>query len=154
MKCLYHIICCIFAGFLLLNCASSRKSELLEIHDTITANHVDTVTQYFSKTVHDTIHHHTERIITISEKGDTTKETNNNYYYQHTVERDSSAYYRHILDSLIKSLNQNHDKEEVKEKKTSWWDTLPWMIIAIGAIVALVIVLIYITFPNLRRKTS
>lgn len=155
--CLTYIYICLALSsitFLVTGCATASKSELLEIHDTITANRVDTVRQHVRETVHDTIHNYTEHIVTVNEKGDTTKETNNNYFYQHTIERDSSSQYIHLIDSLIKSLNQNHDKEEVKEKKTSWWNTLPWMIIAIGAIIALVIVLIYITFPNLRRKTS
>ena len=135
--CVVSTICALLP-LLITGCGTTHESELLEIHDTITANHVDTVTQYVSKTVHDTIHHHMERIVTVNEKGDTIRETNNNYYYQHTIERDSDAYYRHLIDSLVKSLNQNHEHEKTVEKSSSWWELWKWKIIAFAAIILIV----------------
>ena len=146
MKCIFHITCCIFAGLLMLSCATSKERELLEIHDTVTVNHVDTIRQYIERHHTDTVREKVEHIVTVNAKGDTIRETNNYYYNERVIERDSNYYYRHVIDSLKKSLDQNRDKE--KEKKGSWWDTFKWQVIA------LILVLIYITFPNQRRKIS
>lgn len=136
--CLTYIYICLALSsitFLVTGCATASKSELLEIHDTITANRVDTVRQHVRETVHDTIHNYTEHIVTVNEKGDTIRETNNNYYYQHTIERDSGSYYIHLIDSLVKSLNQNHDSEKTLEKKPPWWQSLEWKIVAFASII-------------------
>lgn len=129
MKCSYSypithclVLVSFLFSFLITGCGTTHESELLEIHDTITAAHVDTVRQYIKQTVYDTIHQHTERIVTVNERGDTVKEVNNNYYKERIIERDSSSYYRHMIDSLMKSLMQNHDKEAVTEKKPSFWE--------------------------------
>lgn len=143
--CLTYIYICLALSsitFLVTGCATSSKSELLEIHDTITANRIDTVRQYVRETVHDTIHNRTENIVTVNEKGDTIRETNNNYFYQHTIERDSGAYYIHLIDSLVKSLNQNHDSEKTVEKKPPWWKSLGGEIVVIASI-ALIVTMIF-----------
>lgn len=127
---------------LITGCATTSKSEFLEIHDTITANRVDTVQLYVYRTVHDTIHHLTEHFVTVNQEGDTLKVVNNNYIRERIVERDSSAYYKHQLDSMKHALNQNHDSEKTVLKKPPWWQKLTWKII-ISASIALIVTLIF-----------
>lgn len=128
--------------FLMTGCATTRESELREIHDTIVTNRVDTVQLYVYRTVHDTIHHHTEHTVTVTEKGDTVKVVNNNYIRERIVERDSSAYYKHQLDSMKHALNQNHDSEKTVEKKPPWWKFLGGEIVVIASI-ALIVTMIF-----------
>lgn len=137
---IYIYICLALSSitFLITGCATTSKSELLEIHDTITINRVDTVRLFVYKTVHDTIHHHTEHIVTVNQKGDTVKVVNNNYIRERIVERDSSAYYKHQLDSVKHALNQNHDSEKTVEKKPPWWEERVIRILVIATITVIV----------------
>lgn len=120
--CTYPIICCIFVGFLLMSCATSREKELLEIHDTVTVIDVDTIREYIERHHTDTVREKIEHIVTVNGKGDTIRETNNYYYNEHVIEQDSSSLYRHFIDSLMKSLNK--EKEEVVKKKPTLWERL------------------------------
>lgn len=123
---------------LMTGCATTNKSELLEIHDTIVTNRVDTVRLFVYKTVYDTIHHLTEHFVTVNQKGDTLKVVNNNYIRERIVERDSSAYYKHQLDSMKHALNQNHDSEKTMEKKPPWMEKLAIGFLIIATIIVIV----------------
>lgn len=130
-----------------MGCKTIKDSELVEIHDTVSVNRIDTVYQYTQKIVNDTVREKTEHIVTVNEKGDTIRETNNYYYNQHTIERDSSAYYAHLIDSIMKSLNQNHDHEKVVEKKPSIWERFKWQLIALALLIALILLLV----PRIKK---
>lgn len=137
----------------LMGCKTIKESELIEIHDTVTVYHGDTLIQYVYKNIGDTVKQIIEKTIIINEKGDTVQQnTTNNYYHNH-YESDSVNIYKALLDSIKQSLNQNHEKEKVVEKK-DWWATWKWKLIALASFVAMLAVIVYFMFPNLRRPKT
>ena len=150
MGCFPVILLCICLSFI--GCKTIKESELIEIHDTVTVYHGDTLIQYVYKNIGDTVKQIIEKTIIINEKGDTVQQnTTNNYYHNH-YESDSVNIYKALLDSIKQSLNQNHEKEKVVEKK-DWWAEWKWKLIAFASFVAMLAVIVYFMFPNLRRKT-
>ena len=137
----------------LMGCKTIRESEIIEIHDTVTVHHGDTLIQYVYKHIGDTVKQIIEKTIIINEKGDTVQQnTTNNYYHNH-YESDSVNIYKALLDSIRQSLNTNKEKEEVIEKK-DWWAEWKWKLIALACFVAMLAVIVYFMFPNLRRPKS
>ena len=150
MGCFPVILLCICLSFI--GCKTIKESELIEIHDTVTVYHGDTLIQYVYKNIGDTVKQIIEKTIIINEKGDTVQQnTTNNYYHNH-YESDSVNIYKALLDSIKQSLNQNHEKEKVVEKK-DWWAEWKWKLIALASFLAMLAVIVYFMFPNLRRKT-
>ena len=151
MGCFPVILLCICLSFI--GCKTIKESELIEIHDTVTVFHGDTLIQYVYKNIGDTVKQIIEKTIIINEKGDTVQQnTTNNYYHNH-YESDSVNIYKALLDSIKQSLNQNHEKEKVVEKK-DWWAEWKWKLIALASFVAMLAVIVYFMFPNLRRPKS
>lgn len=151
MGCFPVILLCICLSFV--GCKTIKESELIEIHDTVTVYHGDTLIQYVYKNIGDTVKQIIEKTIIINEKGDTVQQnTTNNYYHNH-YESDSVNIYKALLDSIKQSLNQNHEKEQVVEKK-DWWATWKWKLIALASFVAMLAVIVYFMFPNLRRPKT
>lgn len=138
----------------LMGCKTIKESELIEIHDTVTVHHSDTVKEYVFKHLHDTLREYHNEIITLKENGDTAKHEVNNYYYNRIVERDSTDRYRSSIDSLKAFLQQLQNNQKVVEKKPSWWATWKWKLIALASFVAMLAVIVYFMFPNLRRPKS
>ena len=137
----------------LMGCKTIKESELIEIHDTVTVFHGDTLIQYVYKNIGDTVKQIIEKTIIINEKGDTVQQnTTNNYYHNH-YESDSVNIYKALLDSIKQSLNQNHEKEKVVEKK-DWWAEWKWKLIALASFLAMLAVIVYFMFPNLRRPKT
>ena len=151
MGCFPVILLCICLSFI--GCKTIKESELIEIHDTVTVYHGDTLIQYVYKNIGDTVKQIIEKTIIINEKGDTVQQnTTNNYYHNH-YESDSVNIYKALLDSIKQSLNQNHEKEKVVEKK-DWWAEWKWKLIALASFVAMLAVIVYFMFPNLRRPKT
>ena len=151
MGCFPVILLCICLSFV--GCKTIKESELIEIHDTVTVYHGDTLIQYVYKNIGDTVKQIIEKTIIINEKGDTVQQnTTNNYYHNH-YESDSVNIYKALLDSIKQSLNQNHEKEKVVEKK-DWWAEWKWKLIALASFLAMLAVIVYFMFPNLRRPKS
>lgn len=151
MGCFPVILLCICLSFI--GCKTIKESELIEIHDTVTVFHGDTLIQYVYKNIGDTVKQIIEKTIIINEKGDTVQQnTTNNYYHNH-YESDSVNIYKALLDSIKQSLNQNHEKEKVVEKK-DWWATWKWKLIALASFLAMLTVIVYFMFPNLRRPKT
>lgn len=146
MGCFPVMLLCLCLSFI--GCKTIKESEIVEIHDTVTVNHSDTEKEYVNKTLHDTVHHWHNEVITLKENGDTSKHVVNNYYYEKVVEKDSTDRYRSSIDSLKAVLQQLQNKETVKEKKTSWWELWKWKLIAMGAVVALA----FLLFRKVRDK--
>ena len=149
--CLPILLLCVVLSFV--GCKTIHDSELIEIHDTVTVYHGDTLIQYVYKNIGDTVKQIIEKTIIINEKGDTVQQnTTNNYIHNH-YESDSVNIYKALLDSLKQSLNQNHEKEKVIEKK-DWWAEWKWKLIALASFIAMLAVIVYFMFPNLRRPKS
>ena len=149
MGCFPVILLCICLSFI--GCKTIKESELIEIHDTVTVHHCDTLKEYVFKHLHDTLREYHNEIITLKENGDTAKHEVNNYYYNRIVERDSTDRYRSSIDSLKAVLQQLQNKEKTKP---SFWDKLGWKLIALASFVAMLAVIVYFMFPNLRRPKS
>ena len=146
MGCFPVMLLCLCLSFV--GCKTIKESEIVEVHDTVTVNHSDTVKEYVNKTLHDTVHHWHNEIITLKENGDTAKHVVNNYFREKIVERDSTDRYRSSIDSLKAVLQQLQSNEKVIEKKPSWWNVWKWKIIAMAAVVALLLAL----FTDIRSR--
>lgn len=146
MGCFPVMLLCLCLSFV--GCKTIKESEIVEVHDTVTVNHSDTVKEYVNKTLHDTVHHWHNEIITLKENGDTAKHVVNNYFREKIVERDSTDRYRSSIDSLKAVLQQLQKNDKVIEKNPSWWSVWKWKIIAMAAVVALLLAL----FTDIRSK--
>lgn len=124
----------ILSAFILSGCKTIHQSERIEIHDTLTIVHSDTVREYKLKTLYDTVHHYHHEVLTLNEGGDTIKQIVNNTFRERIIERDSSDTYRSKIDSLARIINELQQKEKVVEKK-DWWAEWKWRLIAFAAIV-------------------
>lgn len=124
----------ILSALLLSGCKTISQSERVEIHDTLTVVHSDTVREYKYKTLYDTVHHYHHEVLTLNEGGDTIKQIINNTFREKIIERDSSDTYRSKIDSLVRIINELQQKEKVVEKK-DWKTEWKWRLIAFAAIV-------------------
>lgn len=122
------------SAFILTGCETIKQSERIEIHDTLTIHHSDTVKEYKLKTLYDTVHHYHHELITLNEGGDTIKQIINNTFRERIIERDSSDTYRSKIDSLARIINELQQKEKVVDKK-DWRAEWKWRLIAFAAIV-------------------
>lgn len=138
--CMPILLLCVALFFL--GCATTRETEFVAIHDTLTVHHSDTVREYKLKTLYDTVHQFTERLVTMDADGNVVREVNNHYYHEKVVEKDSVNIYKALLDSIKQSLNINHEKETVVEKKPSFWEQFKWRLISCALLVALVLALL------------
>lgn len=134
MKTKVIIIGIILSALLLSGCKTIKQSERIEIHDTLTIHHSDTVKEYKLKTLYDTVHHYHHELITLNEGGDTVKQIINNTFRERIIERDSTDIYRSKIDSLARIINELQQKEKVVEKK-DWWAEWKWRLIAFAAII-------------------
>lgn len=139
------------AALSFVGCKTIRESEIVEIHDTVTTHRIDTVREYKLKTLYDTVHQFTERLVTLNEAGDVVKEVNNHYYHEKVVEKDSTDKYKSSIDSLKAVLNQLHDKQTVVEKKPSWWEQWKWKLIALSAVILTVLLALKLFMPSIRK---
>lgn len=135
--CLPILLLCFTLSFV--GCKTIKDSELIEIHDTVTVHHSDTLKEYIFKHIHDTVREYHNEIITLKQNGDTAKHEVNNYYYNRIVERDSTDRYRSSIDSLKAIIQQLENKEKVVKKEPSIWDELSTNVIVI------VVMLIFLT---------
>lgn len=124
----------ILSVIFLSGCKTIKQSERVEIHDTLTIHHSDTVKEYKLKTLYDTVHHYYHELITLNEGGDTIKQIINNTFRERIIERDSSDTFRSKIDSLARIINELQQKEKVVEKK-DWWAEWKWRLIAFAAII-------------------
>lgn len=124
------------AALSFVGCKTIKESEIVEIHDTITAYRTDTVKEYKLKTLYDTVHQFTERLVTLNEAGDVVKEVNNHYYHEKVVEKDSTDKYKSSIDSLKAILNQLHDRQTVIERKPGWWERWKWRLAMAALLIA------------------
>lgn len=135
MRTKVFIIAGLFLSALLLSgCKTIKQSERIEIHDTLTIHHSDTVKEYKMKKLFDTVHHYHHELITLNEGGDTVKQIINNTFRERIIERDSSDTYKSKIDSLARVINELQQKEKVVEKK-DWWAEWKWRLITFAAIV-------------------
>lgn len=148
LGCLPVLLLCFTLSFV--GCKTIKDSEIIEIHDTVTVYRGDTLIQYVYKNIGDTVNQIIEKTIIINEKGDTVKQnTTNNYIHNH-YESDSVNIYKALLDSIKQSLNQNHEKEKVIEKK-DWLAEWKWKLIAFALLVAVILLTLKLVIPKMKK---
>lgn len=146
------IIAGLFLSALLLSgCKTIRQSERIEIHDTLTIVHSDTVREYKLKTLYDTVHHYHHEVLTLNEGGDTIKQIINNTFRERIIERDSSDTYKSKIDSLARIINELQQKEKAVEKK-DWKTEWKWRLIAFTAIIVALLLAIRSAKDVINRK--
>lgn len=132
------IIITLIALCILSSCKTKKVvTETLFVHDTLIVSHTDTLIKEKWNTRHDTLQLLTEKVITIKDN-DTVKVVVNNDRYKYVYVGDSTLSTKSVVDSLIKVLDQNHNKETKITKKRPPWDIL---IFAVAMLAACIIVL-------------
>ena len=132
------ILMALIALCILSSCKTKKVvTETLFVHDTLIVSHTDTLIKEKWNTRHDTLQLLTEKIITIKDN-DTVKVVVNNDRYKYVYVGDSTLTTKSVVDSLIKVLDQNHNKETKVTKKRPPWDIL---IFAVAMLAACIIVL-------------
>ena len=145
------IITGILLAFILSGCKTIKQSERIEIHDTLTIHHSDTVKEYKLKTLYDTVHHYHHELITLNEGGDTIKQIINNTFRERIIECDSSDTYKSSIDSLARIIRELQQKEKVVEKK-DWLAEWKWRLIAFVAIIVALLLAVKSARDIVARK--
>lgn len=116
-------------AFILCACAGKKKvTETLVEHDTLVIVRTDTVINERVVRHVDTLRLESEKVITLKENDgrvDTVRIVVNNEHYKYIYVSDSTKAYKNAVDSVLKSLDKQHNKEVVK--RTSY--PLKWLIV-------------------------
>lgn len=111
---LLAVLCC--------SCSTKKAvTETIIIHDTLRIAHSDTITVERWNYRHDTLRIESERIVTLlqpdkSVPAETIRVETNNWHYQHEVVKDSASKVVARVDSILRALDKQRDKETVKTK--------------------------------------
>lgn len=148
----------IIALAMLCGCGSKRKvTEYVAVHDTVWVNKKDTVCieKVVRENVHDTtvivctdtIFRDRKEKLTLNEAGDTinhqlwdiltqkVKELEKSKKDENTL--DSARYFQVSIDSILRALDRQRDKETVKTvPAVDWWQYLAFSILILGLCVA------------------
>lgn len=138
----------LFAG-----CKTISESDFVAVHDTLYVHKVDTIKVYQQKTLFDTIHHWHTETITLSDTGDTIKQIVNNYFKERIIERDSSSFYRAVIDSLLKANVKEEKHVKVVEKK-DFLNEWKYRLISLALLVAIVLLIVPYIKKWIKRATQ
>lgn len=110
---------------------SGRKviTETIVTRDTIHITHSDTVSIDRWLTHHDTLRIETERVVTLVKdtvgRIDTVRVESNTFHWQHIADEEGESKLMVKVDSVLKVLDKQHNRETVKEKaRMPWWGWL------------------------------
>lgn len=139
------IIITILFALVFSSCGTKKKviTETLYVHDTLRIAHTDTFMVEKWNYKHDTIKVESERIVTLlqSDKAlpaETIRVVNNQRYFEKEIVRDSSASFISKIDSILRAMDRQHEKEKLTVKKEPPWNML---IFIVAILVACIIVL-------------
>ena len=132
---LLAVVCCSCSG---------RKSvtETVYVHDTLHISHSDTVTLERWNYRHDTLRIESERIVTLlqpdkSLPAETIRVETNNWHYQHEVVKDSASKVVARVDSILRALDRQREKQTVKTKPPiAMWEYVVVVAIILAACIA------------------
>lgn len=116
-------------------------TETVFVHDTLHTWHTDTVSVERWNWRHDTIRIETERVVTLlqadkSTPAETIRVETNNWHYQHEVVRDSASKVVARVDSILRALDKQREKQTVKTKPlVPWWQYGVFIAILVGCCV-------------------
>lgn len=125
---------------LMTSCGTKKKviTETLYVHDTLRIAHTDTFMVERWNYKHDTIKVESERIVTLlqSDKtlpAETIRIVNNQRYFEKEIVRDSSASLVSRIDSILKAMDRQHEKEKLTVKKEPPWNVLIFVVAVLAA---------------------
>ena len=111
---LLAVLCC--------SCTTKKiVTETIYVHDTLRIAHSDTITLEKWNYRHDTLRIESERIVTLlqpdkSVPAETIRVETNNWHYQHEVVKDSASKVVARVDSILRALDKQRERQEVKIK--------------------------------------
>lgn len=117
--------------------AKKVVSEQIYVHDTLVVTHTDTLSIERWSWRHDTIRVESEKVVTLLQPQDKTlpRETirveTNNWHFEREVVKDSASKVVARLDSVLKVLDQRHDKKEVKKANHYGWQGFIIFLVAV-----------------------
>ena len=132
--CAFAVLCCSCSG-------RKTVTEYVAVHDTLHISHCDTITVERWNYRHDTLRIESERIVTLlqpdkSLPAETIRVETNNWHYQHEVVKDSASKVVARVDSILRALDKQRDRQTVKTKPPiAMWEYGLFLLIAGGACV-------------------
>lgn len=129
---------------ILTSCGTKKKviTETLYVHDTIIDARRDTIKVEKWNYKHDTVKVESERIVTLMQSdkalpAETVRVVINQRYFEKEIVRDSSASLVSRIDSILRAMDRQHEKEKLTVKKEP-----PWQLMIFVAAIFAVCVLI------------
>lgn len=132
------------AAFAVICCSCQGKqvvTEYVAVHDTVRLWHTDTVSVERWNWRHDTVRVESEKIVTLLQAdktalAETIRVETNNWHWQREVVKDSASKVVARVDSILRALDRQRERQEVKTKKAiPAWEYMVVMIIIGGACV-------------------
>lgn len=144
------ILCVCIAVIMLLlfgSCRTIHDVERIEIHDTLTVHHTDTVKDVQHHYSADTTTHKEYHYYMMNDSGKSVKEFHYYHDNQKTIVVDSTNRYQAKVDSLQRIINEQKDKERTIVKEQSWWNKFKYRI-GLFLAVCCVIFLLWYSFKD------
>ena len=120
-------------------CRTKTVTEYVSVHDTLRVTQTDTLVKVRTEFSHDTLRIETERIITITEKGETLKVVEWRDRWRDRVVQLTDTIREKATDTVYVSKDSDHDKVTVKRKSI----LKPVLVTAFLALMIALIFLIY-----------
>lgn len=129
---LIAVLCC--------SCTTKKVvTETIYVHDTLRIAHSDTITVERWNYRHDTLRIESERIVTLlqpdkSLPAETIRVETNNWHYQHEVVKDSASKVVARVDSILRALDKQRERKEVKIKPPiAAWEYIVVVVVIVAA---------------------
>lgn len=132
------VLCC------LCSCGAKKvTTETLYVHDTLRIAHTDTFMVERWNYKRDTVRVESERIVTLlqsdkTQPPETIRIVTNNNQYERVETSDSTVRLASRIDSLLRMMDRDHDREKAVTKTQPPWK---WICVAVLCLMAIVVVL-------------
>lgn len=132
------------AALALASCRTIHDTRTMETHDTVEVFRTDTLRLYRERTLRDTIHLLTERIVTLTERGDTVRLTNNTIIRERTIERDTASLHAVRTDTARQAT------AIASESNRRGGNTVPllFVLVIIGALLSMLVTVAAMRSPH------
>ena len=116
--------------------AKKVVSEQIYVHDTLIVTHTDTLSVERWSWRHDTIRVESEKVVTLLQAdktlpAETVRIETNNWHFEREVVRDSASKVIARVDSVLKVLDQMHNKKEIKKANHYGWQGFIIFLVAV-----------------------
>ena len=138
MVCLVAFWLLLAVIFLTLCGCGTKKvvTEQVYVHDTLVVGHTDTLQVERWSWHHDTVRLETEKIVTLLQPdknlpAETIRVETNNLHFEREVVRDSASKVIARVDSVLRVLDEMHNKKEVKKVNHYGWQGFIIFLVAV-----------------------